>query len=480
MGTRSWVASAVLILGFASTAHADPKGDIQAKNKEAMESYDMMDYEAAKKLLHQALATAKKAKLDKDPVTAHVYLSIGIAAFAAGDTDGAKAAFTSAVQIDPKIQIDAAYKSPELVKLLDEARASAGSSSSSGGSGSGSSEPVGDSGIDCSSVKGVQHVIIDTAKAGVAQPIELFLGSDIKPVKVSVWWRSEGQTDFSEAKLTKQGDCKYTGQIPAAAMHGGLVHYYVGAFDANNKMMAGKGSSGSPNIIELSGGGQIKNDEEDPISGTKKPKSGGDASPASTVSVSGGVIAGGKAPKVMIAVMGGTGFGYVTGDTEGGNPVESCCIGNSFVVLTPELGYYVNSQISVGIAARVGLPIGANVNAMDRDGHSTIAPAFLLRLRYALSPSGEGIRVMAQVGGGVMRNTIKLKGQPSGMDTDIVGQGPLLIGAGVGYTKKLGGALSFVADASALGGIAVTSKVGGLTVNNGIGADLSLGLSLGF
>ena len=476
MGTRSWVASAVLILGLASSAHADPKGDIQAKNKEAMESYDMMDYEAAKKLLTQALATAKKAKLDKDPVTAHVYLSIGIAAFAAGDADGAKAAFTSAVQIDPKIQIDAAYKSPELVKLLDEARASAGSSSSSGG---GSSEPAGD-GTDCSAVKGLQHNIIDSAKAGVAQPIELLLGSDIKPVKVSVWWRTEGQTDFSEAKLTKQGDCKYTGQIPAAAMHGGLVHYYVGAFDANNKMMAGKGSSGSPNIIELSGGGQIKNDEEDPINGTKKPKSGGDAGGAGSVSVSGGVIAGGKAPKVMIAVMGGTGFGYVTGDTEGGNPVESCCIGNSFVVLTPELGYYVNSQISVGLAARVGLPIGANVNAMDRDGHSTIAPAVLLRLRYALSRSGEGIRVMAQVGGGVMRNTIKLKGQPSGMDTDIVGQGPLLIGAGVGYTKKLGGAVSFVADVSALGGIAVTSKVGGLKVNNGIGADLSLGLALGF
>ena len=111
---------------------------------------------------------------------------------------------------------------------------------------------------------------------------------------------------------------------------------------------------------------------------------------------------------------------------------------------------------------------------------ATIAPAFLLRLRYALSPSGEGIRLMAQVGGGVMRNTIKLKGQPSGMDTDIVGQGPLLIGAGVGFTKKLGGAVSFVADVSALGGIAVTSKVGGLKVNNGIGADLSLGLALGF
>jgi hypothetical protein len=30
-----------------------------------------------------------------------------------------------------------------------------------------------------------------------------------------------------------------------------------------------------------------------------------------------------------------------------------------------------------------------------------------------------------------MRNTIKLDGQPAGMDTDIVAQGPLLLGGGV-------------------------------------------------
>ena len=45
MGTRSWVAVAVVVLGFANAANADPKADIQAKSKEAMDSYDLMDYE---------------------------------------------------------------------------------------------------------------------------------------------------------------------------------------------------------------------------------------------------------------------------------------------------------------------------------------------------------------------------------------------------------------------------------------------------
>lgn len=473
MGTRAWVIAAVL--AAASSVHADPKGDISSKSKEAMENYDLMDYDAAKKLLNQALAAAKKAKLDKDPVTARVYLDLGLAAFAGGDVEGAKVAFLSAVQIDPKIQIEAAYKSPELTKMLDEAKAG-GATKPDGGGG----EPVLDS-VDCTTVKGLQHTIIDSAPGAAPQPIEALIGGDITPVKVSVFYRIEGATDFTEVKLGKQGDCKYTGAIPAAAMKGSLIHYYVAALDGNNKAIAAKGSSGSPNILELTapvkGGKQVatKDDNEDPIGGggtTKTPDPTGD--------VSGGVVAGGKQPKVVITLAAGTGFGYVRGSTEGGSMVQQCCVGNSYVVLLPELAYQVNAQLSIGVAGRIGLPLGANVNAEGSEGHSTVAPGGLLRIRYGLSASGEGVRVMGQIGGGVMRNTIKLTTDEPGMDTDIVAQGPLLIGAGVGFMKRLGGKVSFVADLSALAGIAIVDKVGTTKVNSGVGADLSLGLAVGF
>src|SRR5262245_34399838 len=103
MGTRSlaaWAALAVVVLalGWTRSAAADPKADMAQKSKDAMDSYDMMNYEDAKKLLGQALAIAKKAKLEKDPSAAKVYLSLGLAAFAGGDPDGAKAAFVQAVQ----------------------------------------------------------------------------------------------------------------------------------------------------------------------------------------------------------------------------------------------------------------------------------------------------------------------------------------------------------------------------------------------
>ncbi len=470
MGTRAWVVAAVLVA--ASSAHADPKGDITSKSKEAMENYDLMDYDAAKKLLNQALASAKKAKLDKDPVTARVYLDLGLAAFAGGDIEGAKVAFLSAVQIDPKIQIDAAYKSPELTKMLDEAKSGGKPDVGPG------PEPVLDA-VDCTTVKGLQHTIIDTAPSAAPQPIEALIGADITPVKVSVFYRVEGATDFTEVKLGKQGDCKFTGAIPAAAMKGSLIHYYVAALDGNNKAIAAKGSSGSPNILELTAPAKkvvgTKDDNEDPINGKGGPKVEGP-----TGDVSGGVVAGGKRPKVMITLAAGTGFGYVRGSTEGGSMVQQCCVGNSYVVLLPELAYQVSAKLSIGVAGRIGLPIGANVNAEGSEGHSTVAPGGLLRLRFALSESGEGLRVMGQIGGGVMRNTIKLTTNTPGMDTDIVAQGPLLIGGGVGFIKKLGGKVAFVADLSALAGIAIVDKIGTTKVNSGVGADLSLGLAVGF
>lgn len=154
--------------------------------------------------------------------------------------------------------------------------------------------------------------------------------------------------------------------------------------------------------------------------------------------------------------------------------------GNSLLVITPELSYVVSRQIAVGIAVRIGLPFGANVPAEGAAGHSTVAPGALLRVRYALNPSGQGVRVMGQVGGGVMRNTLSVTTGMAGMDTDIVGQGPLLLGGGIGYIKALSNKVSFLADVSALVGIAVVDKIGTTKVNSGFGADFSLGFAVGF
>jgi hypothetical protein len=454
------------ILCLAVVAHADPRAEIAAKTRAAMASYDLMDYAAARRLLNQALAIAKRAKLERDPIVARVYLDLGIAQLAGSDQEAARVSFLSAAQIDPKVTIDAGYKSPELVNMLEEAKTAAGIDGS---------EPA-EGGIDCRTVLGLQHTVIDSSKGGAAQPIEALVGSELAPARVVVMYRPDDAIDFVEVKLTRQGSCRYVGSIPASAMRGSLVHYYIAAYDANNRVLAAKGSSGHPNVMTIGATRSVPNEPEVPSHGGKQVPAGGDNGKAG---VSAGVEPGEKSSSVMLALSGGSGFGYVTGTTEGGNKVQTCCIGASYVVVTPELGYYTSPRLSIGLAARLGVPIGANIM-----GHSTLAPAVFFRVHRALSASGEGLHIMGELGGGVLRNTIKLDSSLTsgpGMDTDIVAQGPLLLGTGIGYTKHLGGSFTFLVNLDAMAGIAVVKKLGSaINLNTGVSADMSLGLAVGF
>ena len=454
--------AAVAALGvlwcLAAPAHADPRSDIAAKTRAAMASYDAMDYDAARKQLNQALAIAKRAKLDRDPIVARVYLDLGIAQLAASDQEAAKVAFLSAVQIDPKITVDPAYKSAELVRMLEDARAAGGGDTS---------EPA----DDCRGLRGIQHAPIEGARRGVAQPIDVAIGGDVSPARVVVMYRPEGAIDFTEGRLTRQSGCRYTGSIPAAAMHGAVVHYYIAAYDANNKVLVAKGSSGSPNVLDLGSPGAPARDPELPAGGGRP-----DAPPLGDHDTPTPAPSRRVAHRIVLSASVGTGVGYVSGKTEGDNIVQQCCLGVSRVVITPELRYNLSPRVSLGAVARFGLPLGANIM-----GHSTLAPAGLVRLGYAFSDTGGGFHVMAELGFGILRNTIQLDTQTPGMDTDVVAQGPLLLGTGVGYTQRLGDSLALLLDLDVIAGIAVVDKLGtAIHLNNGIGADMRLGLAVGF
>ncbi|HEY0195277.1 MAG TPA: tetratricopeptide repeat protein [Kofleriaceae bacterium] len=452
-----------------TAAHADPKAEIVAKTRSAMASYDAMDYDAARRQLNQAIAVAKKAKLDRDPVVARVYLDLGIAQLAGSDPEAARGSFLTAVQIDPKIAVDPGYKTSELVRMVDEAKLAARKQPAAGQAGG--DEPESD-GVDCAAVRGLQHTVIETGRPGIAQPIEATVNSELSPARVVVMYRPEGAVDFTEAKLTKQGACRYVGTIPASAMHGGIVHYYIVAYDVASKALAAKGTSGSPNLISLGGAGVPRVTEE--------PISAGTSSKVPTIAS--------QAPdpadrppshsSIELSIHVGTGLGYVTGVTEAGNNVQTCCIGTSLLVFSPEVAYYFSRQFGIGLAARIGVPIGANI-----DGHSTAAPAGFLRFHYAFSRSGDGLALMGEVGVGVLRNTLKVNAVDDmpGMDTDVVAQGPLLLGLGLGYKKHLGGALAFLAELDAMSGLAVADKLGSaIYLNTGFSADVTLGLAVGF
>jgi hypothetical protein len=457
---------------------------MKSKAREAMENYDLMEYEDAKRLLNEAISLAKRKRMGDHILVAHLYLHLGIVLFSGfQDVEGARVAFIDAISINPKIQVNPAYRTGELEKLVEEARAElAGSSGSSGSSDPDPEPPAVDDGVDCDALVGISHQLVDSADSGEDKSISAYVSPELEAAKISLNYRTQGKTEFNEVAMKKRGACGYAGVVPAAAMQGEVIHYYIGVYNGGGKLIAKKGSAASPNIIELVGGaggtsiGGSGDDMEDPLNSRRRISGGGSSS--SGGSVSGGARGGPKRSKFFIGVAVGTGGGYVSGTTEQAANDVSCCFAPALAHVLPELGYKLSAQNSIGLGVRLGFPVGA-----DLPGHATLAPAGLLRFRHAMAKTGDGLSVSGVLGGGIIRHTVPLAGD---MGTDTSATGPLFLGGGVGYTKPFGGSLSLVADATTMLGIPIISElgtcpgVGCVKPNFALQIDLNLGLQLAF
>ncbi len=453
----------MLLAAAPASADADTAGtekQIKAKNAQAMENFDLLEFEEAKRLLNEAVGMAKKANLSS-PIVARTYVNLGVVYFSGfQDVESAKLAFIEAVQIDSEIDIDKVYRTAEMTRILGETKKEyAGKKPAAAAE----AEPAAGGGdVDCKSLEGLDHQLLEQAKAGRAAKISAMVGADLNAAKVSLFYRPAGSAQFSEVEMKRTGECKFAGTLPAKAIKGDSFHYYIAAFNKKGKALASKGSSDSPNIVEVlavaggSGGGKagLVGDDENPLGADEEPDTGKTAASTTVADDSAGEVEGGAKPsksghaKLFLAVAMGTGGGYVTGATEQAQSDVGCCFAPALLHLFPEIGYFLRRNMSVSAAFRMGFPVGANL-----PGHATAAPAALVRFKYALDESGEGVNVTGAVGGGIIRHTIKLNMPSADGDTDTVASGPILIGAGAGYAKALGGPMRFVAELNTLAGI---------------------------
>ncbi len=454
----------VLLLGVGlvapRTAHADEavSKQLRAKVKKAMDSFDGFEYEEARQTLNSAVLLAKKKHADKDPALAQVQLALGIVYFAGfQEPDSAKLAFMEAVSIDPSVEIGEGYRTKEMEDLLDSVKKDIGASGDSGDTGDVTPPPSGDE-VDCDSIEGIEHHMVDEAPAGKDTQISAYVAPSLSADKVVLYYRPKGASDFTEVKMKASGSCKFTATIPGKALADEFVHYYISALGGGGKALASRGSAGLPNIIEITGAGSGDDSTEDPLHVKKK------AEP---------VVA--KQSRVFLSIAAGSGGGYVSGNTEQvGTPVQ-CCFAPALLHLFPEIGYYFSPQTSIAVAFRMGFPIGAN-----RRNHATAAPAGFLRLRHTLSASGEGVHINGAIGAGVIRHTIQLTdADMSNGDVDTSASGPLFVGTGAGYTRSLGGPVRFLVELNALIGIPAF-KLGSIDTGFAVQLDANLGLIFAF
>ena len=105
-------------------------------NKRALEDYDTLEWDSAKRTLLDALMAGKKAGLDNHPVMARTYVHLG-AVYITGFKNREKAiqSFVRALEIDPSIQLTKGIASAEVNDAFAEAQRKAGGGASAGGGG---------------------------------------------------------------------------------------------------------------------------------------------------------------------------------------------------------------------------------------------------------------------------------------------------------------------------------------------------------
>jgi len=347
----------VLLVSLAGSARAQNDDNnpaiekITQLNKKALDAYNDLEFEEARKLLKQALDMCTSAGLDKHPVAARTHIHMGVVLIAAKQQDLGIKQFKKALEIEPEIQVTKALANPEILESFK----SAGNDMPPPGAapaGEGSTAPPAEAArprVEPEDVKGIQHTPPSRARRGKAIPISAVVGSDVKGfTKVMLEYRPEGAPEYLEREMKKSGN-KYTAEIPASATDGNLITYYIEADndDDNADSIATSGSEERPYSISLSGpaegGGSGGGDCE-----------GDDCDEAS--------------PPYFVSLMAGIGYGFTTGNGEinDRNKVSPGIAPASAAQIAPEVGYFITPSFRLSLQFRYQIVSGTTPLNLDK------------------------------------------------------------------------------------------------------------------
>jgi hypothetical protein len=296
------VGIALLLLTAGSAAHAQLKtaavARIKQLNKMAMDNYDSLEFDAAKKQLLEALKLATQANVTDKSMLATTHLNLGVV-YGAGFNDETTATkhFTAALRLDRKLTVTASRATPSLEKMFKAAKEALG-------------PPVPEAGA-------FQHTVVDESPSGQDINIKATAKASLRASRVLLFYRKSGTTSFIKSELGRYSGGVYQGTIPGSYAQGRSIYYYLEAQDNSGGRLAGSGEAASPNIISITKGGQIS-----------KPQKGGDGSGQGGSGQGGGkpTPPSGNYNRISISVMAGAGGGLVFGgDSEnvhGSNKVD--------------------------------------------------------------------------------------------------------------------------------------------------------------
>jgi len=352
-------AIALALTVFAGRAAAQDQAAIEKlvqMNKKALDDYDTLEWDAAKKTLLDALVAGKKAGLDNHPVMARTYVHLG-AVYITGfkNRDKAIQSFTRALEIDPAIQLSKGIATREVTDAFNEAKGSRGGAAAGGGggetqpakkrrgpvmdNGGGEGEepprkkkaPVKSSTSDDDESEERDLPVKITAldcdnedEAIIDRPATLRCA--VKPTlgvaKVFLLYQEPGKEEYTELEMKKSPKGWYVGKIPKKAVTGKSVKFYFEGRNAAGKPVIRNGEVESPNFLLVMEEDAYKEakkkrdenlgeDVENPLEAQEGPKK--QSKLGAHIADEGLDTRFGKR-KWWISIGAGSGFGYAKGD----------------------------------------------------------------------------------------------------------------------------------------------------------------------
>jgi len=128
--SQSWVAAAVVLASWSALAGvaraAPPEQETIERvvdlNREGVAQYQKKHFDAARKVLKQALELCESTGLDHHPVAARTHIHLGIVIIAGfGQREIGSRQFNEALQIDPNITLTPGLATPEAEEVFNEA-----------------------------------------------------------------------------------------------------------------------------------------------------------------------------------------------------------------------------------------------------------------------------------------------------------------------------------------------------------------------
>ncbi len=436
-----------LLVAWARPAAAQDQAavdKVSKLNKKAVDEYENLNFDEARKLLQSALDICAQAGLDKHDVTARTYVHLGVVTFA-GFKQKAEAIkfFRRAVAIQPDIKLDKSLANPEIQDVYDQAVTEQKNESTAGGETT--APPAADA---------VVHTPVMRATQGKPIPIKVTVDPGLGAKKVILSFAADNSDDFGEREMKEDPIVagSWSGEIPAAATMGAQVGYYIEVQGDDDKTLASKGSGTATLRVKLVAPGGAA---------AKKP-----------------AAKAGDYATWYLGLAVGSGVGYTTGKGEVSSFHELKPAGFAPAKLlhfAPEVGYFLGPDLLLSVQLRLQIVTGATSYYDDNDhqgaGATTqcgmsgvcspakFAFAGLARLSWFLSdadfrPYIGGVAGLGQIRHVATFNSIDDCGK-NGDTTcvDTVVAGPLLFGGTAGFLYEVASGFSLTLGTNLLLGV---------------------------